>query len=271
MTLGDLSNLVLIELQQSGAQFATGGATAPGPNWAGVQNPQYSQGLVEFAVNEGYKKMMGDIEMLELALIDYTFLSTTTTYIYPFPPAPTASLVFPEVSHIARIYYHPFGLLYTREFRPGTELVSWAKFQRVTGQGYLLPYSFGTQPTWATVDPLRQNIYFYPGSARSGDIVTVQYSPIPSPYIGGVAPTGCPILVNSTDTPITPYDTHMAIFYYAMHLLWIRAREADQAKVSRAMYDAEIKLIKDKYTKITHADTITVEPFMDSLAIGGPR
>jgi hypothetical protein len=37
------------------------------------------------------------------------------------------------------------------------------------------------------------------------------------------------------------------------------------------MYDAEIKLIKDKYTKVQHGDTITVEPFMDNLAIGGPR
>lgn len=271
MTLGDLSNLVLIELQQAGAQFATGGATSSGPAWAAQNNPQYSQGLVEFCINEGYKKMMGDIEMLELALEQYTFSSIQQTYIYPFPPAPTASLVYPQVSHIARIYYHPFGLLYTREFRPGTELVSWAKFQRITGQGYLLPYSFGTQPTWATVDPLRQNIYFYPGSARSGDTITVQYAAIPTPYIGGVAPTYCAILVNSTDTPVTPYDTHMAIFYYAMHLIWIRAREADQAKISRAMYDNEIKLIKDKYTKLTHADTITVEPFLDNLSFGQPR
>ena len=157
MTLGDLENLALVTLQQPNVNFVTGGAAPTGPNWQA--NQQYSQGLVDFAINEGYKKMMGDIEALELYLINYTFSSIAQTYIYPFPPTGYA-----QVSHIARIYYKPFGLLYTREFRPGTELVSWDIFQEITGQGFLGPYSFGTQPTWATVDPLRQNIYFYPAA-----------------------------------------------------------------------------------------------------------
>jgi hypothetical protein len=276
MTLGDMTNLELVLLQQPGAQFVTGGATPTGPNWLGVQNPQYSQGLLEFATNEGYRKTMGDIDPLELALVQYTFSSIAQTYIYPVIPAPTTTQQFSQVSHIARIYYKPFGLLYTREFRPGTELVSWAKFQRITGQGYLEPYSFGTQPTWATVDPLRQNIYFYPGSARSGDTITVNYTPIPTNYFTNAsnvqtAPTGCPILVNATDTPIIPADCHMAIVYYALWLIFIRAREQAAATMYEQMYKAEIAEIKFKYTKVQHGDTITVEPFVDSLTIGGPR
>ncbi len=266
MNLGDMANLALVQLQQPGVAFVTGGAASTGPAYS--SNQQYSQGLIEFALNEGYKKMMGDIEALELYLVDYTVSSTATTYIYSFPPTGYA-----QCSHIARIYYKPYGLLYTREFRPGTELVSWAQFQRITGQGYLLPYSFGTQPTWATVDPLRQNIYFYPGSARSGDTITVQYTPVPSPYysVGGVqtAPTGCAILVNATDVPVTPYDTHMAIVYYAMYILWQRAREMDAAKAALEEYRKEIAQIKFNYTRVQHGDSITIEPFADRLAIGG--
>jgi hypothetical protein len=268
MTLGDISNLILTHLQQGGAQFATGGATAPGPNWAGSTNPQYSQGLIEFCINEGYKKVMGDLDDIELFLTSYTTSSIAQTFIYPFPPAPTATLVYPEVSHIARIIYQPFGLLYKREFRPGTELTSWPNFNTITGQGYLLPYSFGTQPTWATVDPLRQNIYFYPGSARSGDSITIQYTPIPTPYLAGVQPISCPILVASTDTPVLPYDCHMAIFYFALWLLWIRAREMSMAEVSLKSYKDELAMIKYKYTKIQHGDTIRVEPFLDRIGMG---
>ncbi|MFZ1075387.1 MAG: hypothetical protein WAN50_03380 [Minisyncoccia bacterium] len=259
-----MTNLELVLLQQPGAAFVTGGATPTGPNWAGVTNPQYSQGLLEFCTNEGYKKVMGDLEALELALVEYTFSSTANTYKYAFPPTGYA-----QCSHLARLYYKPYGLPYTREFRPGTELVGWSTFQRITGQGYLDPYSYGTQPLYATVDPLRQNIYFYPGSARAGDTVTVDYTPIPTPYTAGVAPTGCPILVNATDTPILPADCHMAIVYYALSLVWIRARETQMAEVTTNQYTAEIAKIKDKYTKVQHGDTIRVEPFGDRIAIGG--
>src|SRR5271166_2169222 len=263
MTLGDLSNIVLVQLQQPPPSFTTGGAPPTGPMWSSVTNPQYSQGLVEFCINEGYKKLMGDLEDLELSSVVYTFSSTVNTFKYTFPPVGYA-----QVSHIQRIYYQPFGLPYNREFRPGTELVSWAKFTRVTGQNYLLPYSFGTQPTWATVDPTRTTIYFYPGSARSGDTITVEYAPIPTPYISGVAATGCSILVNPSDAPILPYDCHMAIAYYALSLLWIRGREEDMAKLSIQQYEEEKKQIRFRYTKIQKGDIQTIEPFFDRIAIG---
>lgn len=268
MTLGDFENAILTELQQPGAAFVTGGAAPTGPSWTSVTNPQFSQGLIDFWINEGYKKTMGDLEALEIYLVEYTFTSTAQTYKYSFPPTGYAA-----VSHIARIYYKPFGLPYTREFRPGTELLSWSDFQNRTGQGYLDPYSFGTQPQIATIDPLRQNIYFYPGSSRAGDTITVDYSPIPSPYYSSsgvqTAPTGCPILVNSTDTPVLPYDCHMAIYHYAMSRLWRRAREVQMAEVALNEYNSEIQLIKNKYTKRSHGDTIRVEAFGDQITIGG--
>lgn len=254
---------MLTSLQQPGASFVIGGAASTGPLWSSVQNAQFSQGLVEFAINEGYKKVMGDLDDIELALVSYTFSSTATTNSYTFPPVNYA-----QVSHIARIFYQPFGLPYSREFRPGTELVSWAKFQRVTGQGYLNPYSYGTQPLFATVDPTRTKIFFYPGSARAGDTVTVDYTPIPTPYSAGIAPTGCPILVNASDTPIIPADCHMAIVYYALSILWVRAREVDMAQVTTNQYNSEIAAVKYKYTKLSHGDSICVEPFLDRLAIG---
>lgn len=263
MTLGDLANLCLVLLQQPQPSFATGGATSTGPNYASQTNPQFSQGLVEFCINEGYKKTMGDLDDIELFLVSYTFSSTALTNSYAFPPAGYAN-----VSHIARIFYQPFGLPYSREFRPGTELVSWAKFQRLTAQGQLNPYSYGTAPSFATVDPTRTKIFFYPGSGRAGDTVTVDYTPIPTPYAASVAPTGCPILVNATDTPVIPSDCHMAIVYYALSLLWIRAREVQMAQVTSNQYDKELATIKYKYTKLQHGDTVTIEAFGDRLSIG---
>ena len=75
--------------------------------------------------------------------------------------------------------------------------------------------------------------------------------------------------MNESDTPVTPYDTHMAIFYYAMFILWQRAREMDAARASLEDYRKEIADIKFNYTKLTHGDTIRISPFPDRLTIGG--
>jgi len=258
--LGDMSNLTLTLLQQPNAAFVVGGGTPTGPTWQ--TNQQFSQGLVEFCINEGYKKLMGDIEGIELALVSFTLTSTQQTYKYAIPPSGYAI-----ISHVARVFYQPKGLPYNREFRQGKELVSWAEYTRYTGQNYLLPYAFGTQPWIATVDPLRANVYFYPGSAIAGDTITVDYTPIPTNPISGVNATGCPIMVLPTDAPIIPSDCHMAIVYYALSLLWIRAREAATAGMYDKLYRDEVQKIINKYTKLTHGDTIRIEAFDDSLSL----
>jgi hypothetical protein len=272
--LGDLSNTALVLLQQPGAQYTVGGGTTTGPTWSSLNNPQFSQGLVEFAINQGYKKVMGDIEDIELALVSFTLSSTAVTSKYAIPPADYA-----QISHVARVSYQPFGLPYTYEYKKGYYLVSWDEYQKLwTGQGYLQPYAFGTQPQVAAVDPLRQNLYFYPGSARAGDTITVYYTPIPTNPIGGtVTAIGCPILVAPTDNPIIPDDCDAAILYYALGLLWVRAREQaialmyyNPSRQNPGWYQNEIELIRQKYLKVTHGDVLRVGPQLDSLSLTRP-
>lgn len=239
------------------------------PTWSALSSPQFSQGLVEFAINEAYKKLAGDIEGIELAPTTFTFTSTAQTFKYAIPTAGCAA-----ISHVSRVYYKPVGQLYTREFRPGTELVSWARFQQYTAQGWLEPYGYGVLPVVATIDPTRTFLYFWKGSAIAGDTITVQYSAIPTQG----ATTGPATLVNATDVPIFPGDCHMAIVYYAANILFIRGREMAMALMyfnaipqTPGLYQTEIKMIKDKYTKLHHGDTIRIEPFMDDLSMSsGP-
>jgi hypothetical protein len=281
MLLGDMSNSVLVLLQQPGAAFVVyEGNVAPavtGPSWSSLTNPQFSQGLVEFAINEGYKVLMGDIEDIELALVSYTTPSIASTYKYPLPGTTSAATTnYATVSHVAKVFYQPYGLPYNWEFRPGSGLISWSEYQRsYTGQGYLQPYAFGTQPLVATVDPPRQNLYFFPGSARASDTITVEYAPIPTPpSSAGVAATGCSILINPTDSPIIPADCHMAIVYYALGFLWVRAREQATALMyynpaGAGLYQSELKKIRQKYTKVAHGDVIRMESTMMPLSLGG--
>lgn len=273
MQLGDLSNTTLVLLQQPGAQYTVGGGTVTGPTWSSLNNPQFSQGLVEFAINEGYKKVMGDIEDIELALVKFSIPSVAVTGIYAIPPTGYAN-----ISHVARVFYQPFGLPYIWEYKKGYKLVSWDEYQLLwTGQGYLQPYAFGTQPQVAAVDPTRKNLYFFPGSARAGDTITVEYTPIPTNPIANVPAIGCPILVNPTDTPLIPDDCDAAILYYALGILWVRAREQGLAlmyfnpsKNNPGWYQTEIQLIREKYLKVTHGDTIRVGPQLDSLTMTRP-
>ncbi len=237
-----------------------------GPNWSSLSSPQFGQGLVEFWINEGYKKLAGDIEGISLAPTTFSFSSTVQTYKYAIPTAGCAA-----ISHVSRVYYKPFGQLYTREFRPGTELISWAEFQRYTAQGWLEPYGFGTLPSVATVDPTRTYLYFWKGSAIAGDTITVEYSAIPT----AGATTGPATLVNATDVPIFPADCHTAILYYALGRLFVRAREMAMAlmyfnpnPMNPGLYQTEVKKIIDKYTKLHHGDTIRLEAFQYPLAIG---
>lgn len=279
MQLGDMSNLGLVLLQQQGAQFTVGGGTVTGPTYSSLNSPQFSQGLLEFAWNEGYKVLMGDIEDIELALVTYTTPSIASTFKYPLPgTASAATQNYATVSHVARVFYQPYGLPYNWEFRPGSGLISWSEYQRTyTGQGYLQPYAFGTQPLVATIDPQRQNLYFFPGSARASDTIQIEYSPIPTqPSATNVPAVGCSILINPTDAPIIPPDCHMAIHYYGMHILWTRAREQSMALMnynpnpnSPGLYQTELKKIRQKYTKTSHGDVIRLEPSMLPLSLGG--
>ncbi len=252
MTLGDLENAVLTELQQPNASFVGGN-----PTWA--SNQQFSQGLVDFWINQAYIKVLGDLEDLELVTVTFTMPSLTLTSVYPIPAAGYA-----PISHVTHVQYQPFGLPYKWEYRPGQTLISWREYQdKWTNQGYLAPYAYGTQPIVCTVDPLLANLYFYPGSARAGDTITVWYAPLPA---NGA--TGCPTLVNESDKPLLPVDCHMAIFYFAMSRLWMRAREGQNAATATQMYGQELADIRKKYTLKQAGDVKRITPFEDYLGIG---
>lgn len=254
MTLGDLSNAIIVELQQPNASFTVGGGG--NPNWQA--NQQYSQGLVEFWINQAYIKLLGDLEDLELVTVSFTLTSLVNTYKYAIPPSGYA-----PISHVSHVFYQPKGLPYNMELRPGSGLISWSEFQgKWTGEGYLSPYAFGTQPYVVAIDPLLANLYFFTGSAQAGDTITVYYSPLPAK-----GATGCPTLVAETDTPLLPIDTHIAIYYYAMSKLWMRGREMEAAKMNLELYEAEKNAIRAKYTRKTHGDILRIEPFADDLSI----
>jgi hypothetical protein len=261
VTLGDLSNLILTTLQQPGASFTVGGGG--GPSWASLTNPQYSQGLVEFTINQAYIKAIGDLWDQQISLGSFTFTSTTLTYKYAIPPAG-----YGPIGHVVRVFYQPFGLPYTREFRPGQGLIAWDEFQQTyTGEGYLAPYAFGTQPYVCAINPLRTTIHFYPGSAIAGDTITIDAVFLPGGTQSSPLTGGTQILINATDTPILPVDSHMAIFHYAMHLLWMRARESQESVKSLQLYKDEIANAKFNYARLYNGDVRRLVPFGDYLGL----
>lgn len=255
MTLGDFENLILVTLQQPGPDYTTGA-----PDWSTLNSPQYSQGLIDFCVNEGYRQCMAQLWEFQLTVKSFTFLSTVRTSSYAIPP-----IGFSPIGHLVRGFYQPAGLPYNWEFKPGVGLISWDEFQQsYTGQGYLNPFSFAVQPYVATVDPLLANIFFYPGSANAGDTITIYYIPQVSP---NNTDAGAPLLSNSGDTPLLPLDTHMAIFYFAMHLLWVRARESGESLKYLQLYQAAIVDAKNKYARKFNGDNVRITPQVDYLGI----
>lgn len=255
MTLGEFENLILTTLQQPGADYANGA-----PDWQNLNLPQYSQGLVDFCINEGYRQAMAALWEFQLTIVSFTITSTVRTNSYPIPPTG-----YSPISHVVRVFYQANGLPYNWEFRPGTGFISWDEFQQTwTGQGYLDPYSYATQPYVCTIDPLLKNVFFYPGSQNAGDTITIDYIPNVSDNSSDI---GAPALGASTTTPLLPIDTHMAIFYFAMHLLWARARESQESQRYLALYEKAINDAKVKYGRKFNGDNVRIVPQVDYLGL----
>ncbi len=236
MTLQDLENALLAEMQQPGVNF--GGA----PTWSALNNPAFNQGVVDYAINQAYKRVMRDLQNTEVYSYAITFNSTANTSQYPIPSSGGTSQ--PAIAMVQRVFYAPSGLGYTYEFEPGIRFLSWPEFQAFTGEGYLRPYSFGVQPDVCAVTPDRKNIAFYPGSANAGDTITVNYMPIPTPGAVAVA-----TLVAETDAAVLPDDASDAMLFAALMRLWPKAREFGAVKVYKDLYDAEIAKLRDQYTR----------------------
>jgi hypothetical protein len=78
--LGNLENMALFVLQQPGANFSAGV-----PNWASLTNPQYSQQVLDFYINEGYKQLLRDTNDFAPFLVTQTFPSAANAYQYALP------------------------------------------------------------------------------------------------------------------------------------------------------------------------------------------
>ncbi len=253
MALADMENSFLAQLQAPGAVF--GGV----PNWASLTNPSFGQGLTDFFLNEGYKRLMVDLSDLDLFLTTITFPSVASTSSYPIPLAGG-----PQIARVARVYYMPNGQLYNYEFRPGKEFISWEQFQTQTGQGYLAPYSFGSLPSYASLDPTRKNLVFYPGSAAVGDTIQVQYNPIPT-----AGASSCPTLVAATDTIVLPSDAEETIVNWALHKGWLKAREVGQSQAAHQAYIDGMLRLRARYQQTHKGDIMRIDPFNASLNGGG--
>lgn len=235
MQLMDLENECLIYLQQPGAN--PGGA----PTWSSLTNPQFNQAVIDWSINRGYERLMGDVAEMEIVANSFTVSSTTGTFYYTATP-PAGQ---PNACRYNRIFYAPVGLNYTYEYRPGFLFIDWTEFQKLTDWGYLLQTgaSTSTLPTYWSLYPDRTKLACYPGTANAGDQITFMYAPLPTP-----GASFCPTLVNPTDTPVLPADCHEAIAQWALNVLWTKQREAQMALSAKARYQEELERIKTIYT-----------------------
>lgn len=250
----------------------------------GNQAPQFPQGMVDYQINRGYLNLMAAFSEVELGMYTCQFVSQAGALFYPLPPpgpalpliwnagewnvnlwGPANGLPNPPIHRLCRLFYAPQGLQYNLEFEPGVRMIPWKQFQRYTAAGYLEAYSFGTQPEVCAVSPDRQFLYFYPGTANAGDIITLQYIPIPT------ANTEVPLLVNPTDTPvILPDDVQDLIPYYAAWKLLPRARDAAGAAYYGKLFVDEVDRLSQDYFRQSGANRQTISDAGMDQATSGP-
>lgn len=250
----DLENECLAALQSPLVNFGAA------PNWGSQQGPQLSQAFVDHAINRGYARVLNDLADLEIVTATITFTSTTQVYKYTIPPVPATQ---PAIRMVRRVFYQPLGIPYALELEPGARLISWAEFERVTGAGYLQPFSFAQQPEVCAVSPDRKSIQFYPGPTTTGDTITVNYAPIPT------AGTSVPPLSNATDVPVLPDDCSEAIVFWALTLLWPKQREFAAREVYAKNYREEIQRLRDTYARSSAGDKLQITDPGTILASSG--
>src|SRR5271166_1297604 len=229
--LSDMENRILIELQQNPVS-----TTVPlgAPNWAGLTNPQFNQGVVDFAINQGYRKVMSLVANLELAQASFTINAVPNQFYYTFNPPPAGN---PVVAKFKRGQYTPTGLNYTYEYFRGMDFMSWNEFLDLTGNLYGLQTgaASGTLPAAFTIVPGNKQIAIYPAGLLATDTLTFIYAPLPTP-----SAAQCPTLVNETDTIVLPYEYEEAICQWALYLLWTKARVFELRQAAYQAFRSEM-------------------------------
>lgn len=268
MTLGEMENTILAELQQPGVDF-----TSAAPNWGSLNIPNISQALVDAFINQGYKKLIEDTADIELALVQVSFPSValpaapatgnTTGWLYPI--VPVANPVYPACYMVAQIGYAPQGLVYTQWYERGIDFVSHQDFMEASGYGYMQAFSSATLPSKVAVDDTRQNIELYPAAAQAGDTIFVKYVPIPT-----AAAQLCPTLVAAADKPIVPDGSaHDAIVSFALSRLWLRLRNSSMAMQEMQKYRLFLRELKQNFRRTSNASNMRVRTSsFDQIGIG---
>lgn len=250
MQLMDMENSCLAQLQQPGiVAFGTA------PNFAAVPSPAYGKDRIDFYLNRWYLQLANDIADYEIYMVDNFFQSSANTYAYNIPfgtPGPGYTALT-SVATVLRVGYQPVGMTYEYEYRQGIRLLSWDEYQKYTCQGFNQQLSFGVLPEVCAVNPERTQLFFYPGSAQSGDNIRVKYAPLPTKG------SGIPLLSNPTDSPIFPDDCCDVIIQGALSQLWINAREPQMAMYAKNEYKEGLKRIKDVYLKRSKGDTFYIQ------------
>jgi hypothetical protein len=169
---------------------------------------------------------------------------------------------------VRRVFYQALGQLFRLELEPGARLISWEEFNRKTGAGYLLPFSFTTWPDFCAVSPHRDHLYFYGAPSEYGDTITVEYCPIITSNTS-IPASSWGYLVNSTDIPLLPEDTQDAIWIGAAAFLNPNAREIKNGLTYKELYKDEVQRTKDNYTRDSAGDALILRPADDALVTSG--
>ena len=273
LPLQDIQNSVLFNLQQS--ELVNFGLP---PNWAAATNPAISQNALTFWINRAYERTMVDLSDCEIPLAYFTFNSVANTSDYPLPPGgaipnlanpsspvPNVNLsAYPLIQRVSRIYYTPHGQIWTQEHEGGVRLISWQQFQRQNSFGYLRPFAFNIVPDYCAINPERTLICFWPGTATTGDTITVQYVP--------QLTAGTPFapLANYTDTPLIPGEAQDMMVYWSTAMCWPKLREMQAAKEYEDRYYAERERVRDMLGPRSRGDTFRLQRAEDGVALSYP-
>jgi len=169
---------------------------------------------------------------------------------------------------VRRVFYQALGQLFRLELEPGARLISWQEFNRKTGAGYALPFSFTTWPDYATISPRRDHLYFYGAPSEYGDTITVDYCPIITSN-ANIPASAWGYLVNATDIPLLPEDAQDAIWIGAASFLNPNSREIANGTLYGKMYKDEVQRIKDNYARDSAGDALILRPVDDALVTSG--
>lgn len=273
LQLQDLQNSVLFNLQQS--ELVNFGNP---PNWAAATNPAINQGALTYWINRAYERTMVDLSDCEISLAYYSITSIANRSDYPLPPGgavvnlanpsqavPNINLsAYALIQRVSRVYYSPVGQVWTQEHEGGVRLLSWGQFQRQCAFGYLRPFTYNVIPDYCAINPERTLISFFPGTASTGDTITIQYVPQLT------AGTAFPPLSAPTDTPVLPGEAHDMVIYWATAMCWPKLREMQAAATYEQKYVAEMHRVRELLGPRSRGDTFRIGRAEEAVALSYP-